>query len=824
MDDTFLETNTESFRWSVGLEPIQSELTLATFPGNLGALRARLGDDAGTLALEVGSDWDWVEINSLSLTLTVNSALLQLLDAGVDSVRVEFTSGLLIDREGDVELLPHTKIDVGPAYLAGTDIVLMFEGLQPMLSGRSVPLALSSLVSGDRFEGVYVTSGFIRVLNDYEFGGARGIQVDISRFMITASGISGQLRSAWPSGLSTRLFGLPDDDWELTLQSLELGLVDSFPELFRLMGSASVPLLPGRLEAEVSLQLGHADYAAKYRMRLAHPTPLPLDFGFATLRLDGLECEGAFGRSETRLVGRVIAAELTSDALSASVADAELRIEHSQTNDLFKIALSSLDFGVFMLPNASLVVERTYRDGGTELDVYVESALRWEDLADRLTLPDFMPTPPNSAQIVVKAHWEQQPDDSYALQFSLHLDLTEVERLWPFIPEPYRPAVDRAELILEVTAASDADIEYRIAGKLRIGLPDFAALAVPGFVSVTGGDADGRVELAFSIDDAGSLTLAAVDLVTIEGYLPGLELPAPFFVVDLHELGVSYDQSDSSRGEIAMSGRLALNPLAVPPSFPIATHLTRLLGQIGVGDIETDVEATLAFTSERVMLTLDSRFTGTQLSIDPLTMLSGLSAGRPAPQDVAAESETVTLDSRVGFGLDGLRLNIGELDTTKAAGSFEIEMTGHAFVAGFGAELYVAFSDEAIEVGVRGIEDPATGRWNTDLPVRLPLPPVSRGDIDACESLGWNVEQYAAERRAALATTFGLTAAELDAATVFDALKARAELHVKVALLTQIAEVRSTIAGHDRDTFVGRDGTLLDRWRRPPTTSTPTST
>ncbi len=725
---------------NLDLSTVFHQIIVAEFPQSIGTLAIRIGDDQGKTSLSIATDWRSIEFDSVQVIYSARPDLLRPLEPDNDVLEVSFGARITLFSDFGFEIVPDLKLDLGPAYLGPTDIIIQLQGLKPEFSFKGSPAALKGNVSVVDFRGVYIHSGYIRVLNEYLFGDEYGIQADFKHFSFRASGISGTIHSYWSGGLSTNLFGVNQSIWELNLKSLQVDIKNSFPQTFRMDAEVKIPLLPVRLEGFLSLGFGET---GKYQLSVNTVDPLLLDFGFGTMRFDTITATGAFSPAELDLSGSCQNFSLVSDPLSLSVASTSLSIHHSDQLDKLSVAVDQVDLGSFSISSAAVVIEIVSQDDQQGHKVYVEGSIAWQDLTSRISLPENIPLPPDDATISLKAHWELQPDSSYHFKFYLHFIAEDAHSLWSFIPEAFRPEVPFVELAFGVTAASDSAIQVDVEGRIDIVLPELPDGLISDQINLSAGNEQGVVACDFAISSEGKISLSTNDLLNLEISLPGGLAETPFIETRLtkfaFDTGISNTPAGSVSGaqpgnsitRMAFEGDFAFKPL-VPGFIPFASHLNQLLAQVGLNDIRGKADLLLSFSDQAFDLNLTGAFDAFGIEIDVFHLLSNLSSGGETPS-----SQDIDIDFDIGFRLIGFSFNIGNLHQSGTTGS---------------GDFYFSFSLN-IECNMTGLpplqaqiklsnSEFSFGLENLTIPLEIPNYPISVADLERLKGSGqsWTVD------------------------------------------------------------------------------------
>jgi hypothetical protein len=705
---------------------------------------AHLGERPVMEFFEPLADEAFVEVRDFRIALRLNLPLLRPAD-GADSVEFAYRGGLRLSRQWGVTLAEDSGLELLPVEIAGSGVVLSARGLAADFRTDHNLHGLTALGLPNEFQGLYLHHGRIELLPQIGFGSRSGLAVDFNDVAIGNLGISAKVRSHHAvvtdgqridaaSGLAGHLL---HPDWQIALAAVELDLHRNAFERFFVEGLLSVPPLQTLLRCSFGLEaVAGGGFVTRVVLRAEHPTTCRV--GAAELVVDALQASGVLGSDNFSVEGS-LSGRLELPEFSVEIGQARVVLQHRPDGDRFELELRQVPFGALgEVESARLVIESDLLDGERQWRLLMSTELQWADLHQRLdfgALPERFPVPPDDAHLVAELRWASAP--ATTLHLTLRAELTDVDALWRGVPAAWRPQLRRASLDLTVdyadaaafgSASTSSTFSGEVSATLAIVLPPLPADAPwRDLIAIGTGNTDGEIEVKLRAgmrpDAAGDpgdmqpyLALAIADPVSLALQIPGLLQPQPPLQAALASVEIDLAGGAASEGRFAMAGRFTLNPIAPPPEVPLAGHLHRLLEGLGLGTIGGEVGATLAFDGERSALMLEGRFEGAELSIDLFDLLANLAQGMGGGEGLADSP----LDLDIGFGLRGIRFQLGSLEASAAAEQVSLELVVGLRMGGIAAEVFLRLSDRELAVGLA--ED-------FPIPLEMPVFPVAPADL-----------------------------------------------------------------------------------------------
>lgn len=743
---------------------------------------ATLGDRPIFEVAESLGDSAYLQFSHLRAALRLQTPLLSPVSGGT-SVDLAFSGGLRLYRDWQVALTDETGLSLEPVEIGRTGILLSAEGVQfDLFTDRSLP-GITALGLGADFQGLYARRGTFQLLPQSIFGDTPGLNVTFQDVAVGTVGVSASVRSYYElqlngtqidpaSGLVGYLF---DPGWQLGLAAVEIDVLHNEPRRFFIEGLLRVPVLDTVLRCNFGLTAGvNQTYTTSIGLQIETPTVITL--GPGTLALNQFQAAGSLGSDRFSLEGSLSGA-LSLPGFDLDIQQASVALEHVPHSDSLRLALRDVNFGPLGVVESALLSVQSMTDaaGALQWHVQLETTLAWADLHSRLPLADLpaiFPLPPDDARVTAYLEWESAPSTRVTLR--LAVELSEVDSLWRGVPAAYRPRVRDAAFKLTASYQDSADfhasatsgaLQGELAATFALQLPDLSGLPGHDLFQIDSGDANGWVQVSLrggtrpNPATGAQEPFAEFDIahpLSIDVQLPGLAQPQALIHTAITQVALDLSVGATTDGAFTLAGDFALRPVQPPAGIPLADHLAGLLAPIELSDLVGSATFALAFQGDRAALTLDCQFDDAAISIDVFDMLANLARGLTGGGEDSAESP---LDLDIGFGIRGVRLQIGSLDVAATAANVSLELVVGLTLGGLSAELFCLISDREFTIGLA--ED-------FPIPLELPLFPLGPTDLDQLKGAGghWTIarwEDRLDELETAAAAITGATAADKEA-------------------------------------------------------------
>jgi hypothetical protein len=589
---------------------------------------------------------------------------------------------------------------------------------------------------GEGFQGVYIERATVELPAWLNF--ATVSQLTFERCVVGTGGFSGLIQAPFNPTLVGTSAGRPRHfegegagtlfGFSVGLQSISLGVRANHFSGSRFAGQILLPFInePIALEARLSHE-GNA-----VAITLTKDSPLTVNLPGATFQAEKLAAAGEISdRDGLRVSGSLTGGiSLTfGNLLDFSAGSAAFDWAVGGDSSALSVEIDQLSFGPLgTLESAELNVE----ESASGRVVSLQARMRWEDLRARLSVPEFLPVPSADTVVAVDVRWSTDEDGQPVLV--LRCVAEAVEFYLDFLeglPPDLRPEFRNARLVFEATydsesTFSNASTSDNLAGTfsaaIEMRLPPFSG-PVEEYIHVETGDNEGWLEAKFTatLNQAGNANLSGTigNPVSLAAQLPGLLQSDPPIQIAIESFGFEVGTGAVASAKFGLSGTFHLRPLTPPAELPFSQHLKQLLRGIEVSDLIGKATLTIEFQDQRAALTLDCQFENAEIEIDLFDVVGNLARGMSPAPDVEQPSQSIDLDLEVAFGLRGIKLQIGSLETAEAE-AVSFEMVLGVRLGAIAVEGFLRLSDRELSIGV----------VEMFIPLSLPVFPLSQADLD----------------------------------------------------------------------------------------------
>jgi hypothetical protein len=736
-----------------------------------------------------------------------------------EQFEVQVRGSFGIDTELNIQ--PRLESFTIPPFAVGqTGLILALEACQLDLSSTTSPAEVLALGYEADFRGVYAKSATLHWLPQVTLAGLPGLRLNFADVALGQTGVSFDVEQIWliehDQGVflpGTELKGyLLGEDWELALAKAEGTVRQNFPSRFFVAGLLEVPLLNTIFAVEFGLR-PRDDGPYESTLTIFKPDEAPAAqaaIGPGMLTIDRFNLSGTLAEDSFAVTGTFQGA-LDLPGFELEVGLANVVVSHTETGDEFKLELTGVEFGPLgevetaNLHYKSVVNSQT---GERDFSLLLATTLSWEDLHARLNLDDLpaeFPLPPDDAEITAYLSWETAPSTRVILRFSA--EVSDLDSLWRFVPTVYRPEVRDFKFAFAAkyddavefqNGTTDSSFQGEISAEMSVRLPALPAGPGVELFIINTGDADGWIEaklVAGTRPNAQTgaqepyMDLELANPVSIDVNFPGLPQPQPPIHTAITRVALDIAAATDIEGSFTLAGDFALRPVEPPASLPMAAHLSQLLAPISLSDLVGTATFTLRFKNDTAAMSLDCTFVNAEIELDVFDMIANLSRGFGPPDGEAATTE-IPLDLDVGFGLRGIKLQLGTLETAAEASQFSLEMVIGVSLPGVSAELFFLLSDQEFVLGLSEA---------LEIPLHIPQFPLSPDDLNELRGAGgsWTVTQWQ-DRLSDLETQIA-NYGDVDDDPV--ARQARAKLQAQEFLLQNMLGIFQAVGEPNRPTY-----------------------
>lgn len=713
-------------------------------------------------SLTIGSR-NRLELHNVQIVLKIKNELLTPValtpnDSVPDDFEIQLTGSFSIDSELNID--PRLSGFTVPPFMIGrTGLILGLDGCKLDLSSEATPEEVVALGNDESFKGIYAKEAILYWLPQCTFNDVPGLRLIFNDVTLGQTGISLNILQSWTVEHdqaeflpSTEMKGfIFNEEWKVALSSIKGEVRKNIPNNFFASGMMRIPFLDSIFGVEFSLRQENNDgdeygFITKLAVFKTEHESIDLNFGSCTITIDQLRMGGILEEDERFSIEGVLGGSLHLEPFHIDLEQANISFSHEEYTDELVINLSDVQFGPLgEIETALLRVKKTINPetNETDLTLVMQCDLEWQNLINRLgldDLPDAFPKPPDSAVVKAFLSWENSK-----LVLSFSSEVTDLDNLWNFIPEEYRPEVRQAKFGFEATyndaasfASSDSNPDSLIEGDalvfsssvniyadISLRLPDINDFLDPDLLKIETGDENGWIEaklIAGMNEEGHSYMKAKVhNPISIDVNIPGMPQPEPPFHTSITAINFELASRDGDVAEsFKLTGDFALRPINPPSSFPFSQHLKQLMENIEVSDLTGTTTISIDFKNNRTAMVLYSKFENADIEIDVFDMISNLTRGFSLPANVEEPANSVDLDIDVGFSLKGIELKLGSLkESTDDTELASVKMVMQVHFGAIEAEGFFRLSDKEFALGIAEME----------IPLQMPRFPLSNEDL-----------------------------------------------------------------------------------------------
>ncbi len=751
------------FRFYVASSTPSLALPIPNTPQFSVSLSLSDADASQEIAMAIQDDLEWIEWRNLGLVVNFSPSVLIPLDNSENSVSIRFDATVRLFSDGRVQVIPYAHLSVPRSRIANTDVAVELHDVRFAL-GDSNTKTLAVLGFSTPFTGAYAKSGSLQILPMCTFSGAAGLTLALNQVAAGRDGVSfrAQLYRVAETdgvliGINSQLPGsISGVDWSFAVKSVEIDVFNNLPNRFDVGVLLAMPLFDVVFEAQFGVVFHSALAGYRYSLRASSVGPVEMLIGGTKLSVSSQQFFGELHGGEIHLDGEAGEISLTGGPVSLTAHSVRTSLVHSETLLRLAFEVSGLDLGPLgMVENTTVVVGKAQDDSTSQHFVQFEGAVAWTDVKDRLQIPSHFPQPPDDIEASFKLWWEDDDNGTTKVKLQLRAAVNDVDALWQFVDEGFRPVLQSAELELLVeydnatqfhAASSSGNFSGAFSIALRLGLPPslIEQLNATNLIALNTGDETGLVDAKMSASlDANNqptFSIAIENPLTIGINLPGFELPQAPIHIEIDTIAIDSQPAAEFDGGFAFAGKFRLlyvDPLdaglPIPP--PMAGHIKRLLESVGLDDVRGSASLTARFKAERSALSIMCQFDspGIGLDLDLFDMLAGAARVIPAPDGLGADANEIDLDIEVGFELRRIALELGSLNANDTS-RMELQLVAGFHFAGVHTDIEFTLSDKELSFGFAELAIPIK---IPELPMRLDDLNQLRGDGGYWDSQKW---------------------------------------------------------------------------------------
>lgn len=304
------------------------------------SLGAATPNSAISLRMLLEDEW-YVEIDDLKFALRIDGQVLRPVDSLGEFVEIEAQGTVRITSD-NIELVdPDVRLSLPPSEIAGTGIVVTFDGVRFDLSPEISPPEVLELGYDNAFRGVYAEAGSIKFLPMLRFGDDDGLIVEATDIAISQSGLTCTLSHDFNVELDESGVGATSDvvgeffgpEWRFALDTVEAEIYNNVPHSFRATGIVSVPVLDLLCELEFRMASRSNQTGFDYAVSVTELTGGQIQTPFGTIGYETLMLDGTIEEDSAAIGGKISGLRVDLDPLHIGAESASILVKHQADHD-----------------------------------------------------------------------------------------------------------------------------------------------------------------------------------------------------------------------------------------------------------------------------------------------------------------------------------------------------------------------------------------------------------------------------------------------------------------------------------------------------------
>ncbi len=491
----------------------------------------------------------YFEFKDLSFALHFKEDVLKPID-GSPFAKISYGGKFRVSPKLSITLLDSYGVSLTPSEIANTGLIVGFKGLRLDVSSEENIPPIVEMGLAETFEGIYFEEVQLETRKGKWFKGFPELKATFAHAAFGNSGVTFLLNQIFPLFLTedqnnidherSLLSGfLIFEDWQFGLRSIDLGVKENEILQFGLHGFIRIPLF------DILFRLGFnvSDFdAEKYTVSYAIAKAaegvvdiLKADL-FFDISVEKLTLAGKVEANRNYLEGE-FTGTIKIIGLDFKVTNAHTTLLKTEEEETLTIKLESFAIETFeLVEDATFFWKKQKVDDVWQEEAYIEVKQNFGNLKEKLQLdqlPDNFPVLSNDYELYLKYFWTDVKKD---LHFKFAVQ--DVDYLWAFIPDDFRPRVQSAALDYRQIAEKDQgnfnitekDVKLITIFSLE---PLFKHLPLKQFIHLKTGNEEGWINASLNKDliSGGKATdksnLNITDALSVEIDIPGLKFDEP---------------------------------------------------------------------------------------------------------------------------------------------------------------------------------------------------------------------------------------------------------------------------------------------------------
>jgi len=529
----------------------------------------------------------YFEFKDLSLALRFNNEILTPID-GSSFSEISYGGRLRISPNLSISLLNPYGLSFTPSEIANTGLVVGFKGLRLDASPEKIIEPLEDMGFDKSFKGVYFEEVQLQAKKGKWFKGFPELKTEFLHAAFGSTGVTFKLKQFFPivieenriADTSFLVGQLLFKDWKFGLDTVHLGVRENKILKFGFSGFINLSLFDNLLlRTEFSASDFEAEkYTVHYKIAKMGDTPTSIlkQNLFFNLIIGQLELSGQVEENRNYLDGHFTGTIKLSN-LDLAIQNAHATLLKTEDEEVLTILLEAFAFEGFELVDDATFFWKKYKvvdkkEGGTETEEwleesYIELKQNFGNLKEKLKLdklPENFPILSNDYELYLKYFWSDIKRD---LHFQVSID--NVDYLWSFIPENFRPKVQTASFNYHEIAEkkegafSISDKNFNLSTTFSL-TPLFKNLPLKDYIHIQTGNEEGWIKallkksLVEESEVTGQSSLIIEDAMSIDIDIPGLDYEEPPLTSKIESIRLNIGGESDNKFELG--GLISFKP------------------------------------------------------------------------------------------------------------------------------------------------------------------------------------------------------------------------------------------------------------------------
>ncbi len=565
----------------------------------------------------------YVELSNLSIALRFQNDVLKPID-GSEYAEIRYGGLLRIYTDFTLLFVDTLGLTLTPCEFGNTGLILGFKGLRIDASSTKNIAPIADIGFDEAFKGVFFEEVTIATQKDRFFEGFPELEFNLMNAAFGTNGVTFKGKSFFPVVLeednntiseATFLKGhLLFKDWQFAFEAIHLDVLKDKVEGFSLLGYIKIPILKLLMNVHFSLSnIGEHQATINYTVGKSSTELLEVInlASFFKLKIQSLRLSGVVENNRNFLNGKYTG-EISFADFDIQLEEAAIQILKEEKLEHLIISITAFSFNDVDLIEDATFNHKLYKDEnateneGWKEETYIEASHKFEDLREKLnldTLPDNFPSLPSGYEVYFKLFW-----NDLKKEFTFKISVDDVDYLWAFIPEKFRPEIKVAAYEFnKISEKKDSTYEvvsenFTLESDISL-TPLLKHIPYNKFIQINTGNDDGCIHVSLKNNNVvegknvNTSNLQISNPIAISIDIPGINLEGPPIQTSVESITI--DKSDKKKEKLELKGLLNVNPTVKfekKISLFAKIEIKDLPFAIGVSDSAKENENDIYFT------------------------------------------------------------------------------------------------------------------------------------------------------------------------------------------------------------------------------------